>query len=269
MTEILKSKDNKQIKRFTKLMTSKSYRKSEGAFAIESIKLVKEAYASGVAFETVFVTASCYEKLEAQHDTLSEKFFQDVDFVMIDESLENKLSYTKTPQGIYAICKMLDKSLSLSTIYKKGNFCFLSGLQDPGNVGTIIRTAEAFGMDGIILSEDCCDFYNPKVLRAAMGTAFRIPFVQLENSVSFLDEAKQNGCHTIASVVTPKAVDIRKVELSDSNILLIGNEGNGISESIEKICTHTATIHMRGKAESLNAAMAAGVLIWEIISRQE
>ncbi len=269
MTEIIKSKDNKQIKRFVKLAGSKSYREQEGAFVIESIKLIKEAFLSGVTFETVFVTASCYEKLSKQTDTQSEKFFQETAFTLIDESLENKLSLAKTPQGIYAICKILDKSLTLCKIYNSGNYCFLSGLQDPGNVGTIIRTAEAFGIDGLILSEDCCDRYNPKVLRAAMGTAFRLPMLQVENSMAFLKDAKENGCVTVASVVTPDATDIRDVTYGKSNILLIGNEGNGLSDETVKACTMKATIHMRGKAESLNAAMAAGVLLWEMVSKTE
>lgn len=267
MTEIIRSKDNKQIKRYGKLAASRQYRHAEGAFVIESVKLVKEAYASGVKFETVFVTASCYEKWMAQADDLSEKFFQEIPPTFIDDSLENKLSLAKTPQGIYAICKILDKSLAMSTIYSRGNYCFLAGLQDPGNVGTIIRTAEALGIDGLILSEDCCDWYNPKVLRAAMGTAFRIPMMQLSDSAAFLAQAKENGCHTIASVVTPDAADIRDIALGTSNILLIGNEGNGISAATQSLCTHSATIHMRGKAESLNAAMAAGILLWELTSR--
>lgn len=267
--EVIKSKENKQLKRYAKLASSKRYRQQEGAFVVESVKLVKEAFGSGVEFETVFVTAACYEKLKEAQDALSEKFFQTVTFTLVDESLENKLSLAKSPQGIYAICKILDKSLALSTIYNKGNYCFLSGLQDPGNVGTIIRTAEAFGIDGVILSEDCCDFYNPKVLRAAMGTAFRIPVLQAEDSSAFLQEAKRAGCLTIASVVTPSATDIREIAYASEhgNILLIGNEGNGISKELEALCTHTATIRMRGKAESLNAAMAAGILMWEMTSR--
>ncbi len=269
MTEIIRSKDNKQVKRFGKLASSNAYRQAEGAFVIESVKLVLEAFQSGVTFETVFVTEACYEKMAGKGDPLSEKFFQAVSLTFIDPALENKLSLAKTPQGIYAICKILDKSLPMSTIYNKGNYCFLSGLQDPGNVGTIIRTAEAFGINGVIFSEDCCDRYHPKVLRAAMGTAFRIPMLQIKDSIAFLNDAKQHGCYTIASVVTPKAVDIKAQEYTSSNILLIGNEGNGISPQIVQACTHQTTIHMRGKAESLNAAMAAGVLMWEMVSHQE
>ncbi len=266
MTEIIRSKDNGKIKRFGKLASSNSYRRQEGAFVIESVKLVLEAFQSGVQFETVFVTESCLEKMRAKHDPLSEKFFQQVELTPVDPSLENKLSQAKTPQGIYAICKILDKSLRMSTIYSRGNYCFLSGLQDPGNVGTIIRTAEAFGIDGIILSEDCCDRYHPKVLRAAMGTAFRIPMVQIEDTKAFLQNAKAHGCKTIASVVTPDATDIKELRYEASNILLIGNEGNGIAPDTVSACTDRTTIHMRGKAESLNAAMAAGVLLWEMVS---
>ncbi len=266
MTEIIRSKDNKQIKRFAKLAASGAYRRAEGAFVIESIKLILEAFESGVAFETVFVTEACYEKMLQKYGTLSEKFFQQTKPLCIDPALENKLSLAKTPQGIYAICKMLDKSLTLSTIYNKGNYCFLSGLQDPGNVGTIIRTAEAFGVDGLIFSEDCCDRYHPKVLRAAMGTAFRIPMLQVESTLAFLAEAKEQNVLTIASVVEPDACDIKDVAYQNSNVLLIGNEGNGISKEVEAACRFRTTIHMRGKAESLNAAMAAGVLMWEMMS---
>jgi TrmH family RNA methyltransferase len=143
-------------------------------------------------------------------------------------------------------------------------------LQDPGNVGTIIRTAEAFGIDGVILSEDCCDLYNPKVLRAAMGTAFRVPILQLaQPTESFLQQAAEAGCNTIASVVSPDAMDMRQTTLKKSNILLIGNEGNGLPDAVTALCSQAATIHMRGKAESLNAAMAAGVLLWELTSRAD
>ncbi len=265
MAEMIRSKENKQIKRFGKLSSSKSYRKAEGAFVIESVKLVKEAFFSGVAFELVMITEGCYEKFGEDEEMAA--VLRAVPYAFIDPALENKLSYTKTPQGIYAICKMLDKTLVPSKIISKGEYCFLYDLQDPGNVGTILRAAEAFGADGVLFSENCCDLYNPKVLRSAMGAAFRIPVLQLSDSVDFLKKAREHGCNTIASVVEKTACDIRKAPLSKSNILLIGNEGNGIPGRVQALCAQLATIHMRGKAESLNAATAAAVLLWELTSR--
>ncbi len=265
MTEIIRSKENKQIKRFGKLSSSKSYRKAEGAFVIESVKLIKEAFFSGVAFEGIILTENCYERLQSDGEMMA--VLRAVPYMFVDSALENKLSYTKTPQGIYAICKMLDKTLSPSKIISKGEYCFLYDLQDPGNVGTILRAAEAFGADGVLFSENCCDLYNPKTLRSAMGAAFRIPVLQLNDSAEFLQRARERGCNTIASVVDQDACDIRRTPLSESNILLIGNEGNGIPRDVQALCARLATIHMRGKAESLNAATAAGVLLWELTSR--
>ena len=135
-------------------------------------------------------------------------------------------------------------------------------MQDPGNLGTILRTAEAFGINGILLSKGCCDLYNPKVLRASMGGVFRLPLSVCEDLVQTLGEC----AHTLpvlASVVDATALSVTAAPKSGA-VAVIGNEGNGMSEAAIAACTHRVTIPMAGRAESLNASMAAGILLWEL-----
>lgn len=258
--EKITSKDNKLVKNFVKLATSKSHREKSNLFVIEGIKLIQEAFNNGIEIETVFVTASCFEKRSQE----LEKLFQAVATALISDEVCTKMTDQKSPQGVFAICKMPQNRLNTDQIIKSGKYVFLCDLQDAGNVGTIIRCAEAVGFDGIITSSKTCDLLNPKVIRATMGSIFRMKTMVINDCCGFIDELNVNGVSTFASVVDEDACNILNVSHLKSTVLLIGNEGNGLDSAIVEKCSGRVTIKMRGNSESLNAAMAACILMWEI-----
>ncbi len=261
--EKITSKDNRWIKEFAKLSSLKSHRDDTGLFALESVKLLREAFQSGIRLSAVLVTERCLE----QHEEMLTPILAGSPSFLIDSDLEKKLSLQKNPQGIYGIGVKLDKTLSLDTIKTNGKYVMLCDLQDAGNVGTIVRTAEALGISGIVTTKGTCDFYNPKVIRGSMGSVFRMPFLVAENAGDFLIELSRCGVQTCASVLDSDAVSLDEMEFREPSVLLIGNEGNGLPQSVADVCSRKVTIRMAGKTESLNASMAACILLWEMTKR--
>ena len=131
-------------------------------------------------------------------------------------------------------------------------------------MGTIIRTAEALGLDGILLSDGCCDVYNPKVLRASMGGVFRMPLMRVGDMAQTVTDLQERGLNAFACVVDATATSITEVGMGNGSVALIGNEGNGLRAETVAVCKHRVTIPMAGRAESLNASMAAGIVLWEM-----
>lgn len=255
------SKDNRWVKDYTKLSSLKSYREETGHFALESVKLVCEAFQSGVTLSMVLVTEQCLERYGQSLAPVLDA----CPHYQIAEELESKLSMQKTPQGVYAVGEKLDKMLSMDTIKTNGRYVMLCGLQDAGNVGTILRTAEAMGIDGVIAAPSTCDFYNPKVIRGSMGSVFRMPFYHAEEELPFLLELREAGVQTCASVLDSAAESVTDLTVQEPCVLLIGNEGNGLAAETVSACTNRVTIRMRGKTESLNASAAACILLWEMM----
>lgn len=255
------SRDNRLVKDFVKITTSKRYRDENNVFALEGIKLIKEAFENNVEIEMVFVTLNCYDK---NFEAL-EKLFQKTKYNIISSEVEKKMSTAKTPQGIFAICSRLDKVLLFDKIENEGKYIMLVDLQDAGNVGTIIRTAEAIGIDGIIATKSICDIYSPKVIRGSMGSSLRMPILFVENEIEFLTKLSAKGVKTYASVVDENSKKLSETQFPENCVLLIGNEGNGLPKEIISQCFDMVTISMRGKAESLNASMAACILMWEML----
>lgn len=255
------SKDNKGVKEYGKLAKSRSFREETGWFVLETVKLVQEALDSGVEILRLYATPV----LAQAHPELVEKArTAGAECSLISPELEGKMTQTGNSRGCFAVCKRLDKLHHIDKIGKKGRFLFLNGLQDNGNVGTILRTAEALGADGVILSKDCCDLFALKTLRAAMGSAFRVPVYRSENPKEDLLTLSRDFI-TCAAVVDQDACPVTQMKFGDSAVLVIGNEGNGLPEDIAGCCRVRVTIPMAGKAESLNAAMAAGILTWEML----
>ncbi|MEG2813197.1 MAG: RNA methyltransferase [Oscillospiraceae bacterium] len=264
--EQITSKDNKFIKEYTKLSTSKSERKQQQKFVVEGKKLIDEAFSSGIKIEMVFVTEAFIQKSELKKNTpFLEKLFQNTTCFLISTAIENKIAMTKTPEGIFAICDIMENNLTLENIKKNGHYIMLVDLQDNGNVGTIIRAAEAIGIDGVILTSCTCDIFSQKLIRASMGSSFRVKTLIVQDELLFLKQLAENGVKTYASVIDSDANNIKEVSFSNPSVLLIGNEGNGISKQISQSCDEKVTIKMQGKTESLNAAMASCILMWEMI----
>lgn len=255
---IISSKDNARVKKFTKLSQSRSERNADGLFVLEGIRLVADAIAENAPFEYILATQKALASMEL-------KIPGGVETLCITDEIASKISATRSPQGIFAVCRVLDKINLRGTIYKKGKYVLLCGIQDPGNLGMILRTADAMGMDGVFLS-GCCDIYNPKVVRATMGSLFRVAFARAEDSeiMALFAEA---GIKTFAAVVDG-GCDAAQTKFPPGSALLIGNEGSGLPEILSAACDSRITIRMSGSIESLNAAMAAGILMYLMTSRQ-
>ena len=251
--EEIRSKDNPRIQRYMKLASRKKEREAAGCFVLEGFKLLEEAVLSGVEVESAYLTP---ESLQSARPEL--RVLEKVPAVFqISGAAAGRLSQSRAPQGVYAVCRI---PAGRFAVRPDGKYVGLWGLQDPGNVGTILRTADALGIDGVVLSEGSCDLYSLKVLRAAMGAVFRLPVLSAPME-TFL---RESGLASFASVVDVSAPSILDTRFPPGCILLIGNEGNGLSPEQVSCCAHRVTIPMKGRAESFNAAMAATIFIWEM-----
>lgn len=254
------SKDNLNIKYIQKLVKSSKFRRCESAFVIEGARLCKDAFLSNVDILLLVATDDAIEK-----NTVLIKDIENVakEKILVPNSIFKLISDTKTPQGILCVCKINRSEL----VVNNGKFCALENVQDPVNLGTILRTAEALGINGIVISADCCDIYSPKVVRGSMGAIFRVPFIITENFVDYIDTLQKNGATCFASTPCSSAQKITKVNFNNykTSVVLIGNEGNGLTNNAINTCKSTVTIPMLSKAESLNASVAASILMWEML----
>lgn len=254
------SKDNSNIKQTVKLKSSAKERRKSGLFLAEGLRICLDAVKSGAQIQTLFVTEKAAEKHTndfAILDSAAEKT------ICVSENIFALLSDTQSPQGFLSVIKALDKTNEFDTIKCNGKYLALDNVQDPNNLGTILRSAEAFNVSGVILSNDCCDIYNPKVVRGSMGAVFRIPFIVYNSVKEFIEE--NPTINSYAAVVNKDVQSISDVKFQTPCAVVVGNEGNGIKAETEKACTHKITIHMDGKAESLNASVAAAILMWEMM----
>ena len=256
----LTSKENAHIKNVIKLKKSSKYRRQSGSFIAEGLRVCMDAVLSGAKIEALLVTQAAIEKNPDDFKTLSSN--ADETF-MLSPALFDYISDTQTPQGFMCIIKILDKSAYFDKINNGGKYLILDNVQDPNNLGTILRSAEAFGVCGVIMSDDCCDIYNPKVVRGSMGAVFRLAIL----SVNSLPEwfAEHPRLNTYAAVVDDNAENVTEISFETPCAVVIGNEGNGIQTETAAACNHKITIPMNGKAESLNASVAAAILIWEMV----
>ena len=250
------SKDNPNIKLYRKLLENKKFRRENGMFVLEGVRLISDAISENARLHSVFVTEDSAAKLDI------ESLRSDIDCYLIPDELKEKISDTGNTQGAFAICEALDKPVFSDTIKTGGKYILLHSVQDPGNLGTIIRTADAVGVDGVFLAE-CCDLYNPKVIRSTMGSIFRLNVSEVKFDEVF-PVFKEQGVRTYAAVIDNDAVSLTDCDFSDGGAVLIGNEGNGLPKEISDLCDVRLTIKMQGNVNSLNAAMAAGIIMWEL-----
>lgn len=258
--EFISSKTNEKIKYAVKLRDSSSFRKKENAFFIESPRLLKDAFLSGVEIRMLFVTEEAKEKY---WDYINEAIKSAQKSFVVTEEVAEKLADTKSTQGVFAIVTMLDKFANISKIKYYGKYVALEEISNPSNFGAICRTAEAVGLNGIIIKGGC-DVYNPKVLRAAMGALFRLDVLVTDDLISLLEELKENNMSVYGSVPDATAEKITNINKSQGMVCVIGNEGNGISDEVKEV-SQLVTIPMNGFAESLNAAAAATIIMWEMM----
>ena len=258
------SRDNPILKEYTRLMADASYRRESGLFALEGARLCADAAVSGMEIRTVLYTARAAEQYGSYLKPLLSSCS---DLREIAAPLARRLSSTQAPQGIFCICRRLDNQLSLGKIERYGRYLLLEDVQDPGNLGSIVRTAEALGMNGLFLTPGCCDLYNPKVLRGSMGGVFRLATGRTGDLPRLLAYLREKGLSSFACVADARALPVQEAGLGKGCICLIGNEGAGLRPETAALCDRRITIPMEGRAESLNASIAAAIVLWEM-SRQ-
>lgn len=271
---MITSTANAQVKELVRFMKKSKARQEAGVFLVEGPRMVGEVPPERIVklyvsegFERKYRTEGGFsyfrkDGLEDKTEVLSDPVFAHV-------------SDTKTPQGVLAVVKRLEYTMEeiLGAATDQENVqsrvphvMVLDNVQDPGNVGTIFRTAEAAGVTGILLSRDCVDIYNPKVIRSTMGAALRVPFLYMEDLVSAVGMLKNRGIRIYAAHLKGKNFYDQE-DYSGGSAFLIGNEGNGLREEVAACADCWIKIPMEGKSESLNAAVAAAVLMFEV-SRQ-
>lgn len=185
----------------------------------------------------------------------------DLEIYSLKKEIFDKISDTKNNQGIILVVNF--ENYSIDEILNKNTLVLIDGLQDPGNLGTIIRTCDAFNIDGIITMENTVDLYNSKTVRASMGSIARIPIVNINNSINTINFLKEKQFKILAT--TPRfTTDVIDINKKNKNAIIIGNESTGVSENILKICDDLIGIKMKGDVESLNAAVAAGIIIYKL-----
>lgn len=264
MAAEINSKDNRLVKLAAKLQKSASFRREQGLFPVEGARLCRDALDSEAKIAFFFYTR---EALSKHSDIIKKLTERCRDTYLVSENVFQKMSDTVTPQGMLSLVSPLDKSRVFDTIKKSGQcrFLALECVQDPGNMGTILRTADALGIDGIIISSNSCDVYSPKVIRGTMGAVFRLPILITENICGYIREFNKTG-RSFATVPSGWDKYVTEVELSCGNVIAaIGNEGNGLSKECIDSCSCKITIPMSGNAESLNAGIAAGIVMWEMV----
>lgn len=261
--ENITSKNNDKIKSAVQLQDSASARKKASSFFVEGARLCCDAAVSGVDILQFFFTPKAKEKFSDYYNSVAEKA---AEIYEISEEVSRKLSDTQSPQGMFCVCRAVDKKSETDKINSKGKYILLENVQDPSNLGAVSRTAEALGVDGMIVSGGC-DIYNPKALRASMGAFFRLDVIVCDDLQKFIAEAKALSMTVAASTPSADAVKITDLDFSGGVICIVGNEGNGVSDDTMKNSSVKVTIPMGGRAESLNASTAAAILIWEMMRR--
>lgn len=255
---VIQSRTNAKIKDGCRLTASAKYRREQGLFTLEGLRLCADAAQSGCQVQTLFLTADAEEKGGERLKILlknAQKIYT------VTEEVAEKLSDTVSSQGVFAILQMLPETAL--AIQKGGKYVVLDTVQNPQNLGAIARTAEAFGVNGLIVG-DGCDRYNPKALRASMGSLLRLPVFETEDLAATVREIGKT-VPTFATVPDCTAESICAQDFSGGAAAIIGNEGNGVREAVLSAAQKRVTIPMRGNAESLNAAAAATVTVWEMM----
>ncbi|MBQ3497598.1 MAG: RNA methyltransferase [Clostridia bacterium] len=260
MQTLITAKANEKIKAAVRLRDSAKARREEGLFFLEGARLCADASAN-VDIVRFFYTAKAAEKYFDEVSLLRQKAAESGE---VSEDIAAKLSDTFSPQGIFCVCKTLDKKHYIDKIYSNAKIIALENIQDPSNLGAIARTAEALGIGGAVLC-GCCDIYNPKAQRAAMGSLLRLPIVTVDSMSEAMKDFESKGYVTLSSTPSESACDITKTDIGSKTVCVIGNEGNGVTQVTAESCMYRVRVPMKGRAESLNASMAAAIIMWELM----
>ena len=270
--EIIRSRQNKNVVELCKL-TDRKAREAAKMFRFDGIKLLKEAIKNNLEIHAVFLASSAQERvLTGLGLRFGETFESKIEkcFVVSDDIFE-KISEEKSPEGVITIAKYIDKLQKNATIYNSANFSqmknehvvLLESVRDPSNVGAIIRSAAAIGIDRLILSADCADIYHPRAVRASMGTLFNQRIDRVTDLAATIEGLRESGRRVFAAALDERALLLGDFEILAGDAVVIGNEGHGLSNEVLSACSNSVIIPMSQRAESFNAAVAASILMWE------
>ena len=278
--EIISSKDKKRGKYIRSLLEKGSIRKKNESFVVEGVKLVDEAFEYGRVLETV-ISENLYNEivsgdlskntlLNDSGNNLIKQIEAGNSLLVVSEAVFKSVSETITPQGVLAVVEMPKHALLeddfLIKIYEKNGkikLLILEDTADPGNLGTIIRTAEAAGVTGVVMGKGTVDIFNPKVVRSTMGSIFRLPFAYVDDLKEVIKDLKLKGISFYATHLKGKE-SYRDIKYSDKAGILIGNEARGLSNEVAELADTYVIIPMQGKVESLNASVAAALMMYEV-----
>ena len=256
------SKENALIKHIIKLK-EKKYRTEYNEFVIEGAKIVKEAIEENANIKNIIISEDAINS-ELVQKQLGEKL-DNQEYILVPNSIFKLLTDVENPQGVIAVIEKNSKNNQID--FSKEIILILDNIQDPGNLGTIIRTADSVGLKQIIVSKGTVDSYNSKVIRSTMGAFFRVNIIESNNLIDTVKQIKNNGFKVVTtSLQTDKS--IYDIELKKTAII-VGNEANGVSKEIIDIADEKVIIPMKGKTESLNVAVATGVLLYEYLRQNE
>ena len=283
---MISSASNEKIKHVAKLVKSASGRRSEGVFVVEGERICaeipKERFVEGYVSESFVKKMECSGKVSfgTGHDhnpggdsednvypisSDGQVTFKGLPFVIVSDQVYKKMSDTVSGQGILAVVRQLKKDpVDFVDDFEDGDIklLILENIQDPGNLGTMIRTAEAAGFDGIITDRNTVDVYNPKVIRSTMGGIFRMPVMAADDLIELIDDLRIREIKLYGAILDG-SVDYREADYGKRLAILIGNEGNGLSKEARALVDTRVRIPMQGQVESLNAAVAAAILMYE------
>jgi len=252
---MITSTSNPQVKHLLQLQKKSKARNEEGVFVVEGLRMFVEVPKERV--EKVYVSETFYYK--KKHELSWEEFPLEI----LSDSVFKHVSDTQTPQGVLCIVKRKQYDLGTLLDIENPHFMVLDNLQDPGNLGTIVRTAEGAGVDAVFMSRDCVDIYNPKTIRSTMGSIYRMPTIYIEDTVKLLELFKEKGIKSYAAHLDGKN-SYDKEDYRTGTAILIGNEGNGLRDEVSKKADIWVRIPMEGQVESLNAAIAASIFMFEV-----
>ncbi len=265
---MITSTSNDRVRRVVSLVEKSKARREEKAFVIEGMKMLREAPVLQV--DEVFVTERFVDGASEGDKEILWRYGAET----VSEEVMKKMSDTQTPQGVLAVIRQYEYTMEEvlegynqdSGENAKALLLVLENIQDPGNLGTMLRSGEGAGVTGVIMSKGSADIYNPKVIRSTMGSIFRMPFIYVENMPEFVKDLRSKGIHTYAAHLKGEK-NYDEFDYTEPTAFLIGNEGNGLTDDTANAAETYVLIPMKGGVESMNAATSSAILTFEA-SRQ-
>lgn len=256
---MITSTSNPQVKRLLQLQKKSKARNEEHVYVVEGLRMFMEVPEERV--EKVYISETFYNKKKQELD------LQKYPVEILSDNVFAHVSDTKTPQGVLCIVRWMEYCLDDLLNVENPHFVVLDNLQDPGNLGTIVRTAEGAGVDAVFLSRDCVDIYNPKTIRSTMGSIYRVPFIYIEDIPFLLKKFREKDIISYAAHLGGQNAYDRE-DYRGGTAILIGNEGNGLRDEVVEGADVLVRIPMCGQVESLNAAIAASVFMFEVFRQR-